>query len=68
MRIKTFDFPSFEIQKLFRSAPSLEDKIELELFRQVLPRLLKMELLVANTLGLEYNTVLAKLNNFDEFL
>jgi hypothetical protein len=28
MRLKTFDFPSFEIQKLFRSTPSLEEKID----------------------------------------
>jgi hypothetical protein len=68
MRMKTFDFPSFEIQKLFRSAPALEEKIDFELFREVTPRLLKMELLFARTIGWETNTVLAKLNNYNEYL
>lgn len=44
--------------------PSLDEKIDEELFREVTPRLLKMELLFASTLGWEINTVLAKLNNY----
>ena len=32
-RIKTFDFPSFEIQKLFRGMPSIQDKISEKLFK-----------------------------------
>jgi hypothetical protein len=51
MHLKTFDFPSFEIQKLFRSAPSTEAKVSDDLFKQVNPKLLKMELLFGRTIG-----------------
>lgn len=27
--VKTFDYPSFMIQKLFRAAPSLEDNVSM---------------------------------------
>lgn len=66
INFKTIDFPSFEIQKLFRSCPSFEDKVNFDLLKQSTSRLVKMELLYNKQIGSKWETQIAlcKMNNF----
>jgi hypothetical protein len=40
--LKTFDYPSFSIQQLFRAAPSLEDRVSETTFKESTAKLLKL--------------------------
>lgn len=68
--MKTFDYPSFEIQKLFRGAPSSEDHITEKIFEESTSKLLKLELLFYNLIHFDFQSSVAisKMSFHDEYL
>lgn len=68
--VKTYDFPSFSIQKLFRGCPSLGDHISQDIYRDSSEKLLKLELLFYNSIKFNFQTsvAIAKMSNFKEYM